>query len=181
MLPHGVDRDWLLPIDACYDIVCPRRETHRRVRAYPTGVDRGEWVPESIQEGLEAQGISPADQEEHQRRWEESEWPFLLRGIRFSTRGDPSQQPRIGIEWDPRLIDVNDLRRAVEFAQKEYGAHFYERHEGTFHRLIRSNVHSAKQPLNDRKAAAVVGYESGASTFQELLVEEALQPARSCS
>lgn len=105
-------------------------------------------------------------------------WYLKERGIYLSVGSDPKGNVTMGLSWRPKLVGVDELRKAVEFAQRYiHEQPGFKKRSTPLRGLIKQFSNNAKAiKLDERKQSALVRYESGEATFEQLLCEEALTP-----
>ena len=167
-LTTGKPMSWIQSPDDWNDFRCPYLEATRRHRAYPTGIDWGQ-PPET-------NGMAALDEESQKMPRKQSSWPSVLRGIQFEIHSGKDRATMLWMGWNPAFVDISDLRYAVEHYQREYGRREVERTGDVLTRLLRDHIHQAKQPHYARLESGLRRYGSGEASFEQLLIEEALQP-----
>ena len=79
------------------------------------------------------------------------------------------------LSWRPELVGIDELRKAVEYAQRYlHKLPGLKQQTTPLRTLIGQFKDRAKIPLDQRKRAAQVRYQAGEATFEQLLCEEAL-------
>ena len=99
--------------------------------------------------------------------------------MNLSVQTDLFGNTTITLRWRPELVGVNELRMAVEYAQRCYreGRSWFKQQATPLHTLTTQFVHRAKViPFDQRKISAQARYQAGEATFEQLLCEEALIP-----
>jgi len=139
--------------------ICTNAYQRRRVRAYPFFIDWSEGADEKYRE-------SP------------TMWDLQERGMNLGMESDPFGNIRLTLSWRPELVRVDELRKAVEYAQRYYHElPGLKRQTTPLRTLTEQFVHRAKViPFDQRKRSSQLRYRSGEATFEQLLCEEALTP-----
>jgi len=139
--------------------ICTGDYQRRRVRAYPFVIDWNEDADEKYREST-------------------TMWDLRERGMNLGIESDSVGNMTMTLSWRPELVRIDELRKAVEYAQRYY--HHMPGLKGQtapLYTLIKQFVNRAKViPINQRKQSARVRYQSEEATFEQLLCEEALTP-----
>ena len=137
---------------------CSGQTQRDGVRAYPFVIDWSEGADEKFREKA-------------------TMWDLLQRGIRLEIEADAHGNNRMALRWLPELVNVADLRMAVEYAHRYYcerlqrGARL-----STLQWLVKDRTSLAKAIPSQRAQSAVRRYEADDASFEQLLCEEALIP-----
>ena len=138
--------------------ICSVQHQPRRVRAYPFVIDWSEGADEKYSRST-------------------TMWDLQERGIDLATESDALGNMRMKLSWRPEVVQVNELRQAVEYAQRYYYERLRPPHKSPLHILTEQFIHKAKViPTDQRKLSASHRFTSGETTFEQLLCEEALTP-----
>lgn len=139
--------------------VCTSDYPKGRVRAYPFVIDWSEGADEKYREST-------------------TMWDLQERGMNLSMNSDSSGNITMTLTWRPELVRVDELRKAVEYAQRYYHEQpGLKAQTAPLRTLAEQFVHRAKViPFHQRKQSAQMRYQSGEATFEQLLCEEALSP-----
>ena len=106
-------------------------------------------------------------------------WDLQERGINLGIQSDSLGNIKITLSWRPELVRVDELRKAVEYAQRYYHERpGFKQRTTPLRTLTEQFVHRAKViPSDQRKRSAQIRYQTREATFEQLLCEEALTPA----
>lgn len=140
--------------------VCTGDYQRRRVRAYPFVIDWNEGADEKYHEGTMM-------------------WNLRERGMNLGIESDSAGNMTMTLSWRPELVRIDELRKAVEYAQRYYhNMPGLKRQTAPLYTLTKQFIHRAKVviPFNQPKQSACIRYQSGEATFEQLLCEEALTP-----
>ena len=138
--------------------ICSGQHQPRRVRAYPFLIDWSEGADKKYRKST-------------------TMWDLQDRGIDLATETDSLGNMRMKLSWRPEVVRVNELRQAVEYAQRYYHERLRPAHKSPLHTLTEQFIHKAKvMPADQRKLSAHLRFNSGEATFEQLLCEEALTP-----
>lgn len=139
--------------------ICTGQHEQIRVRAYPFVIDWSEGADKKYRQSI-------------------TMWDLQERGIDFGWQADPSENVRMSLTWRPELVRVDELRKAVEYAQNYYHQRLEPQQKtAPLHSLVQQFVHRAKViPSDQRKRSAQLRYQLGEVTFEQVLCEEALTP-----
>jgi len=104
-------------------------------------------------------------------------WDLQERGMNLGIESDSVGNITMTLSWRPELVGIDELRKAVEYAQRyHHNLPGLKQQTTPLRTLIGQFRNRAKMALEQRKRAARVRYQAGEAIFEQLLCEGALSP-----